>query len=221
LVQQMALQLDRQLESLLAALGRAVGENGFALALAGGHGAPPQPSAQTRARMAVNGETVAQIVARALSAGKQGSVEKYVYPFLYLDTGAAGDPEPIRLAAARAALEHPAVAGYYTAGGACSTAGEWRRRFRNSFHVKHGGDVMLSYRPEYVEDFGQGRGVSYGSLYNYDVRVPLFLYGPQFKKGVFEPPVESVDVAPTLARAMGIAEPSSSPGRVLNEALIE
>jgi hypothetical protein len=30
--------------------------------------------------------------------------------------------------------------------------------------------------------------------------------------------VESVDVVPTLARAMGIADPSSSTGRVLGEA---
>ncbi len=56
-----------------------------------------------------------------------------------------------------------------------------------------------------MEDFGQGRGISYGSLYNYDVRVPLCFYGPQFTAGVFESPVQSVDVAPTLARAMGVA----------------
>ena len=79
---------------------------------------------------------------------------------------------------------------------------------------------MLSYRPEYVEDFGAGRGISYGSLYNYDASVPLFFYGPAFRAGVFETPVEAVDVAPTLARAMGIAQPSSALGRVLGEALV-
>jgi arylsulfatase A-like enzyme len=80
---------------------------------------------------------------------------------------------------------------------------------------------MLSYRPEYVEDYGQGSGISYGSLYNYDVRVPLCFYGPQFPARVFESPVQSVDVAPTLARAMGVAPPSSSDGRVLGEAFGE
>ena len=125
----------------------------------------------------------------------------------------------MRLAAAQAALDQPAVAGYYTAGGACSTHDEWERRFRNSFHPKRSGDVMLSYRPEYVEDFGAGRGVSYGSLYDYDARVPLFFYGPSFRGGIFEAPVEAVDVAPTLARVLGIATPSSSLGRVLGEAL--
>ncbi len=217
---QMMLQADLQIEMLLADLGRILGESGFALALAGGHGAPPLPTPARRARVTVNGETLAQSVAKALTANKLGAVEKYVYPFLYLDTSGWREAEPVRLAAARAGLDFPAVAGYYTADGACSTGDEWQRRFRNSFHARRSGDAMFSYRPEYVEDFGQGRGVSYGSLYNYDVRVPLFFYGPQFRAGVYESPVESVDVAPTLARAMGAPAPSSSVGRVLGEALL-
>lgn len=221
LMQQMVLRLDLEVQALLGDMGRAVGETGFALVLAGGHGAPPQPSAQMRARLSVKGEALAESVAAALAANKLGAVEKYVYPFLYLDTGGWRDPEPVRLVAARAALDYPAVANYYTAAGACSTGDEWRRRFRNSFHAKRSGDAMLSYRPDYVEDFGQGRGVSYGSLYNYDVRVPLFLYGPQFRAGVYERPVESVDVAPTLARAMGVGMPSSTMGRVLGEGMLE
>ena len=221
LMQQMVLQLDRRLETLMGDLAKSFGENGFGIALTGAHGAPPLPAPETRARMAVNGESVAQAIAGALAANSLGAVRKYVYPFLYLDASGWRDPEPVRLAAARAALTHPAVANYFTAGGACSTQDEWRRRFRNSFHARRSGDVMLSYRPEYVEDFGQSRGVSYGSLYNYDARVPLCFYGPQFRAGVYESPVESVDVAPTLARVMGVGAPSSSTGRVLGEGLLE
>jgi len=219
LMEQMILHLDKRLEALLAQLGKAPGENAFSLVLAGAHGAPPRPSAEVRNRRVVGGENVAQTVDRSLAATGMGRVEKYLYPFLYLDASGFRDPEPIRLAAARAAMQHPAVAGYYTAGGACSTRDDFERRFRNSFHPTRSGDVMLSYRPEYVEEYGQGRGISYGSLYNYDVQVPLCFYGPQFRAGVYEAPVESVDVAPTLARVMGVAVPSSSVGRVLGEAL--
>jgi arylsulfatase A-like enzyme len=74
---------------------------------------------------------------------------------------------------------------------------------------------MLSYAPEYVEDYGAGRGISYGSIYNYDTRVPLLLYGPQFRAETFENTIEAVDLAPTLARALGVSEPSSAMGRVL------
>ena len=79
---------------------------------------------------------------------------------------------------------------------------------------------MLAYGPEHVEDYGLGRGISYGSLYNYDTRVPLILYGSPFETQEFETTVESVDLAPTLARAAGTAWPSSATGRVLGEALI-
>jgi hypothetical protein len=218
LMNQMVLQLDLRIENLWNQLTRAVGENGFNLVVCAAHGAPPDPPKEARARMAVDGETVAQMVESALrNTGRH--LEKYLYPFLYLDRKAtAGGAETVRRMAADAALAHPAVEGYYTAGGGCSENDEWRKRFQNSFHAKRSGDVMLSYRPEYVEDFRAGRGISYGSLYNYDARVPLFFCGPQFRAGVFDAAVEAVDVAPTLARAMGIAEPSSSIGRVLSEA---
>jgi len=219
LMNQMVLHLDRRIESLLNQLTKAVGENGFNLVVSAAHGAPPEPAKETRARMAVDGESVAALVEAALkNTGRH--LEKYLYPFLYLDRAAtAGGAETVRRLAADAALAHPAVLGYYTAGGDCSENDEWRRRFQNSFYAKRSGDVMLSYRPEYVEDFHAGRGISYGSLYNYDTNVPLFLYGPQFRTGVFDAPVEAVDVAPTLARTMGVADPSSSIGRVLSEAL--
>ena len=219
LMQQMTLQVDRQLESLLNQLTKSVGENRFNLVLTAAHGAPPEPAPEFRDRMAVKGEALAQAVERSLSTNGLGHVEKYLYPFLYLDTGGFRDPEPIRVAAGRAALEFAAVANYYTAGGACSAQDGWERRFRNSFHPTRSGDVMLSYQPEYIEDFAVGRGISYGSVYSYDVRVPLFFYGPQFRNGVtFETPVESIDLAPTLARLLGVPAPSSSMGRVLGEA---
>jgi hypothetical protein len=219
LMNQMVLHLDRRIENLWNQLVKAVGENGFNLVVCAAHGAPPDPAKEARGRMAVNGESVAALVEAALkNTGRR--LEKYLYPFLYLDRAAtAGGAETVRRMAADAALAHPAVEGYYTAGGDCSENDEWRKRFQNSFYAKRSGDVMLSYRPEYVEDFHAGRGISYGSLYNYDAHVPLFFYGPQFRAGVFDAAVTAVDVAPTLARTMGLADPSSSVGRVLSEAL--
>ena len=218
LMKQMLLHLDLRIESLWNQLAKAAGENGFNLVVCGAHGAPPEPPKSARARMAVNGVALAQTVEAALKpTGRH--LEKYIYPFLYLDRAAtAVGAETVRRLAADSALAQPAVEGYYTAGGECSENDAWRKRFQNSFHAKRSGDVMLSYRPEYVEEFGAGRGVSYGSLYNYDSHVPLFFAGPQFKTGAFDAPVEAVDLAPTLARVLGIAEPSSSIGRVLSEA---
>jgi arylsulfatase A-like enzyme len=112
------------------------------------------------------------------------------------------------------------VAAFYTADGDCSHHGEWRGRLQNSFHPDHSGDIFFSYAPGYVEDYGEERGVSYGSVYNYDAQVPLILYGPPFAAGTFEQTVEPVDIAPTLARILGLPQPSASTGRVLAEALV-
>lgn len=222
LMKQFVLQLDRHLEAFLGRLSKTPGDGNFNFALTAAHGAPPEPPQDIRPQMSVDGAQLANAIDQALAASGAGRVEKYIYPFLYLNTDGVRDPEAVRQAAARLALRNPAVAAYYTAGGACSVRDDWERRFRNSFHIPRSGDVMLSYRPEYVESFGQNRGVSYGSLYNYDARVPMCFYGPQFGSGVvLDGPVESVDLAPTLARAMGVAEPSSSVGRVLGEALAE
>jgi len=170
--------------------------------------------------MAVPGESLAQAVQRKLALAKTGRIEKYLYPFLYLDYTGGRAPETVALAVARAAMEEEEVAGFYTAGGECSVHDEWERRYGNSFHPLRSGDVMLAYQPGYVEDYGGGRGVSYGSLYDYDIKVPLCLFGPQFRAGSFEAPVEAVDLAPTLARAIGVTPPSSSVGRVLGEAFV-
>ncbi len=218
LVQQLTLQFDRQLEALFGQLDRAVGANGFNLVVVGAHGAPPAPAPEARSRMAVNGELLAQAIQQTLTSRGAGRLDRYLYPFLYLETGGAGNPETMRQAAGRAALDQPAVAAYFTAGGDCSVHDEFQERFRNSFHPQRAGDVMLAYQPEYIEDFGAGRGISYGSLYNYDIQTPLCFYGAQFRAGVYEDPVRAVDLAPTLARAAGVSPTSSSPGRVLGEA---
>lgn len=226
LVDQMVLHLDRELAFTLDSLDRCPGAGNYTLAFTAAHGAPAAPEESDRKRMAVSGEALARAIDRALSArydtppARTPFVERYIYPFLYLRPEAfkGRDPRELRLAAGRAALEHPAVAGFYTSDGDSSHTGRWAERFRNSFHSLRSGDVMLSYQPGYVEEFGAGRGVSYGSLYNYDARVPLFLYGPPFRARVIEETIETIQIAPTLARVAGVALPSSSTGRVLAEA---
>ncbi len=229
LMREMVLHLDRQIEALLALLDKNLGARNYALAFTSAHGAPSDPDGH-RAELAVSGEAVAGAINRALSAHydtgrrKNVYVERYLYPFLYLRQDvlrkAFIDPREARAVAGQAALAIPGVAGYYTADGDSSHSGDWVRRFRNSFHAVRSGDAMLAYAPQHVEYYGDGRGISYGSLYNYDSLVPLILYGAPFETQQFETAVESVDLAPTLARVAGIGWPSSSTGWVLGEALI-
>src|SRR5579862_1192648 len=228
LMREMVLHLDREMEALLTLLDKSVGAHNYILAFSAAHGAVRQ-GGEPRARYAIQGEAVARSIQQALAAQydvkntRAAYVERYIYPFLYLRLDSLKrsyiDTREARTQAGRAALRVPGVAGYYTADGDCSHTGEWLRRFRNSFHAVRSGDVMLAYEPECVEDFGAGRGISYGSLYNYESRVPLILFGGPFAPQSFDYAVESTDVAPTLAHALGVAWPSSATGRVLADAL--
>src|SRR5439155_699169 len=223
LMREMVLHLDRQVEALLSLLDKSLGARNYALVFTSAHGAPCDPDGHAAA-LAVSGETVAGAINQALSAHydtghrKNVYVERYLYPFLYarqdLLRKSFIDPREARVVAGQAALTIPGVAGYYTADGDSSHSGDWLRRFRNSFHAVRSGDVMLAYAPQHVEYYGDGRGISYGSLYNYDSLGPLILYGAAFETQLFETPVESVDLAPTLPRVAGIGWPSSSNGRV-------
>ncbi|MBI3471368.1 MAG: alkaline phosphatase family protein [Candidatus Solibacter usitatus] len=228
LMRDMALQLDRQIELTLEALHKAPGDGKFGLAFTAAHGSPPEPDPSSRPLFAMKGDDVARAVNGALSAlydvstVKNRYVERYVYPFLYLRHEQLRrygiEAREARRAAGEAALRVPGVAAYYTADGACSRGGEWVERFRGSFHAVRSGDLMLAYQPNLVEEAGAGRGVSYGSLYGYDTRVPLIFYGEPFRAQTLEGAVETVDIAPTLARAMRVAPPSSSVGHVLAQA---
>jgi hypothetical protein len=219
LMAEMVLHLDREIELTLDALRKLPS---FGLAFAAAHGAPSHDGKR------VSGASVAHAIDRALSdandvpSAKNRYVERYVYPFVYLNHRQLSrydiDLRAARRIAGEAALRHaPGVAAYYTADGDCSVSGDWLHRFQNSFHAVRSGDVMLGYEPNAVEEYGAGRGISYGSLYNYDVQTPLLFYGSQFRARTVERPVEPVDIAPTLARALRVAAPSSSTGRVLGD----
>jgi predicted AlkP superfamily pyrophosphatase or phosphodiesterase len=218
LMREMVLHLDRQIELTLEALKKLP----VGLVFAAAHGAPDHDGRR------VNGASVAQVIDQALSdaydvpSAKNRYVERYVYPFVYLNHNQLSrydvDLRAARRLAGEAAVRlAPGVAAYYTADGDCSMSGDWLRRFQNSFHSVRSGDLMLAYEPNAVEEYGAGRGISYGSVYNYDVQTPLLFHGSQFRARTAEGPVEPVDIAPTLARALRVTTPSSSTGRVLGD----
>ncbi len=223
LLRELLLNFDVELEALLTSLGAAEpGE--VAVVLNGAHGAPDAPV--ERARFSVNGSTLAQKIENSLTdrfgPSPRRRVETYLYPFLYLRTkpDSLGSAREMRIAAGRAALASGLVQAYYTADGDCSQTGEFAQRMRNSFHATRSGDVMFSYFPGHVEETGDNRGVSFGSLYNYDTEVPLLMWGQAFRAETFEETVDAVDLAPTLARMLDAGVPSSSVGKTLAQVFV-
>lgn len=221
-------RLDRALARFLLELDGALGMEQVAVALVGLHGSPPQREDLKLAGIeggSISGEEVALTMHQALASefGSEVGVERYVYPFVYLNEGARrATPERrqrIIAAAGRAAMGVEGVVGYYSPHH--STVGEeMTRRLSRSWREGRSGDLMLLYEPYRFERYGDGRGIAFGSPYRYDSDTSLILFGKRFRTGVYEREIDASSIAPTLAALLGISAPSSTTGRILDEALL-
>ncbi|MEO6244938.1 MAG: alkaline phosphatase family protein [Opitutaceae bacterium] len=108
--------------------------------------------------------------------------------------------EFVEAAYTRAELEAGAITGPYAAATLLS------------FNRERSGDVYFRSKPFWVE---RKTGTNHGTPYNYDVHVPLLWLGHGVKPGTYSQPVGVEDVAPTLARILGVLAPPHATGRSL------
>jgi predicted AlkP superfamily pyrophosphatase or phosphodiesterase len=86
---------------------------------------------------------------------------------------------------------------------------------RNAWHPDVSGEVQFTLKPYWM--FASSSSIAtHGSPHPYDTQVPILLYGPKWvKPGRVDSHVEVVDIAPTLARLLGVPAPAASEGRPL------
>jgi predicted AlkP superfamily pyrophosphatase or phosphodiesterase len=78
--------------------------------------------------------------------------------------------------------------------------------YRRSYFPERSGDLFIRLKHGVVlTDFGQG--TTHGSPYDYDTHIPLIFWGQGIKKGTYDYPSRSEDVAPLLAKQLGIPFP--------------
>lgn len=228
LMRDTVLRLDRSIADFLGWLEKGIGLNKVSLVFTAAHGIPPLPDAAGKQGLTagrVAGEDVVRAINDALAKEFDAPVfvEKYIYPFVYFNSQALDLSETnFRRAAeiaGKGALQVKGVTTYFTPA-AVRVPSTIREKLRRSWHPPRSGDLMLVYEPYYVEQFGNSRGTSPGSLYRYDTDVPLILFGTGFKPGRFESEVDATAVAPTIAALLGIPAPTSATGSVIAEALL-
>ncbi len=92
------------------------------------------------------------------------------------------------------------------------------RRWRRSFTTDGMAELFVTLRPGRV--WGRRRGTAiHGQPTDDDTHVPLILRGPSIRPGRYASRAATVDIAPTLARLLGIQPAERVDGRVLREAL--
>jgi len=228
LMRDMILQLDRGLGTFFEGLDQMLGMENVGVVFTGLHGVAPLPEtirAEGLSAGRVRGEDVVTTIDAKLreSFGAQIYIEKFVYPHVYLSAAtrkaALARRTAILRAAGEAAQSLAGVAGYFSPEtGGSTVSGE--SRILQSWHPDRAGDLVLVYEPFFAEDFGGGRGTTWGSYYRYDTDVPLIFHGTGFRPGRNHAVADAADIAPTLSSWLGIAQPSSATGKVLADALL-
>jgi predicted AlkP superfamily pyrophosphatase or phosphodiesterase len=100
---------------------------------------------------------------------------------------------------------------------AAATGDKIARRWLHSIPPDLNAELTLTLQPYYY--WFTTRYATHGSPHDYDVHIPIIFMGTMFKAGRYAMPVNSVDIAPTLAAVTGVDPIERVDGRVLTQAL--
>ncbi|HYN07423.1 MAG TPA: alkaline phosphatase family protein [Vicinamibacterales bacterium] len=223
-VQDLLARLDVTIGRLLAAIERAAGTN-YVLAFSADHGVatiPEQVEGRKAGRLTSNAirQAAETAIAKVLESGSH--VATLVESHLSLTPGTfdrlrakPGAVESVKQAIAAV----PGVGLVYSAAELTSPAATddpMLRAWRLSYYPGRGGDFVVSPLPNFL---ARAAGTTHGTPYDYDVRVPVLLFGARIRTGQYDQAASPVDIAPTLASFTGVRL-SQTNGRVLSEAII-
>lgn len=222
----MTRETDAQLAAFLRYLDKRLGRTGYWVALSADHGvAPTAAQSETRGMrpQIVEVARLEKVMAGALSARfgaadpihLEGETTRVWFDLDDMARHGTTAAEAARLAG-EAASKVEGVRGYLAAGSTNLDA-ETVETFRLSTFPGRSPDLFLALEPfAVVRDTAPA---NHGTAWSYDTQVPLLLYGPPFRPGVYRARCSPADLAPTLAAALGIPPPALATGRVLGEAL--
>jgi arylsulfatase A-like enzyme len=202
-----------------------VGRDNYIAVLSADHGFTPAPEV-SKARGGEGGRITSAAMLQQVNAELE---RRFGAPRLVLGTSASAlvldrsllaqrnlDPETVASAARDAVQAQPGIEVAYTrreletgsrAGAPLFDA------MQRSWNRKRSGDVQYATRPGWM--FGTTTA-THGSPSEWDRHVPLLLWGPRWMKAqAVATPVQTVDIAPTLASLLGVPAPAASEGHVL------
>ena len=221
------LHLDRHVQAFFKYLDARVGAGRWLAALTADHGfadTPEWAASQGRdSRRVSSSQLLAHVnaeLAQAFGAGRW--VTHSTAMGLLFDEALIRErglkPDEVYAAARASLLRHPDVQAAFTREQLREPPrpGEpFAEQVHKTWHPERSPPVILVLR--HGRFFGSRPvGSTHGSPHPYDTHVPIMLWGPAWVgRGEVREPVEVADLAPTLARALGLPAPRDSQGRVL------
>ena len=220
------LHLDRHLERFFRDLDATVGKDRYVVALTADHGFMPAPElSQSQGRDAgrlSGSQLVAQMNAGLAQRFGPGQwVLGVSAQALVLNHALVAerklDAAALQEEARSLLIAEKVVAAAYTRREieTGSRAGApFFEQVRRSWDSARSADIAIILKPYWM--YSSTSATTHGSPHAYDTQVPILFYGPRWvKPGRVDARVEVADIAPTLARILGIPAPSSSEGKPL------
>ncbi len=229
-VADMTLRTDRALASFLTDVDKMVGLNNVWIALSADHGVAPTPETIKDRRLGPGRFTsrgLREAVEAALSKvlGGDSWIESFDLPYIYLNQNTISkhgvSPEKVEAEAARAAMSVPGVNLAITRNSLLTGSipdSPITRKVINSFNSQRSGDVFIVL-DQFAVPSSSDTETTHGSPWSYDAQVPLILWGSAFKPGTYTQPCQPIDLAPSIAAALGLTQPSGATGMPLSIAL--
>ncbi len=85
--------------------------------------------------------------------------------------------------------------------------------YQHSFDPERSSDLVIQFEPTCL--IKPGGGTTHGTPYEYDRAIPLAIYGPWIEPGLVNGRARTIDIAPSLARILGIQFPGDLDGTIL------
>ena len=221
------LRTDREVESFFAYLDAKVGKGRYVAALTSDHGFTPAPEISVDRGWGGGRVPSRQLVQAATEAiSQRWGIGGWVYGTsagtLALNRPLAAERgvpiEAMAEVARDALLALEPVAAVYTRRELLENSRPGAPHFeamRRSFHPEVSGDLQVALKPYWIFSSGKS-GTTHGAPHAHDTHVPLALYGPPWiRPAKVSSRVLVVDLAPTLARFLGVPPPGASEGTTL------
>lgn len=220
------LHLDRMLQDFFRDLDASVGRGNYLAVLTADHGFMPAPEMSAGKGEPAGRVPSAQLLGR-VNAGLEkkfgegkwvlGNSAASVLLNKSLIAGKGVDANAVAEEARTLLLAEPAIGSAFTRREleSGSRAGApFFEASRKSWHPDVSGDVQFTLKPNWM--FSSSSITTHGSPHEYDSHVPILFWGPSWvRAGRVDTPVDVVDLAPTLARLLGVAAPAASEGKPL------
>ncbi len=214
------LRLDQALGEFFAFLDRYIGMKHVVVSLSSDHGVMPLPEYRTM-KGQPGGRVTLQDILCVQSVGKKlenkFGADDWFWADRYFNYETIGCRNVLRQDVenelARQIQQCPSVARVWTRTQLEAPAADpdqYFNLFLNSFHSRRSPDVFIQFKKFYIP--GLTGGTSHGSPYDYDTRVPLLILYPGFPGKKVSERIETVDLAPTLAKLLHIDIPDTVDG---------